>query len=85
MEAAQTKESAAVSEVLLLTALQVAVPMWIMDLWALPPGARTNQVRLWAEDAADVIAARGDIIQYGGKRVTYRISRRRTRRCSLFS
>jgi hypothetical protein len=66
--AAKTGEAEALSELLLLTALQVAVPMRIMDLRALPPGARTNQIRWWAEDAAGVIAARGDILQYGGKR-----------------
>jgi hypothetical protein len=57
-----------VNELLLLTALQAAVPLRIMDLRALPPGARAIQVQLWAEDAAGVIAARGDILMYGGRR-----------------
>jgi hypothetical protein len=54
-----------IAETSLLIALQAAVPLRIMDLRALPPGARANQIRLWAADASDVIAFRGDVLRYG--------------------
>lgn len=49
--------------------LRVAVPMWIDHLRHLPGPGQLEAVRLaWAKNAADQVAHRGDVLQYGGKR-----------------
>ncbi|WP_329013149.1 hypothetical protein OG271_03880 [Micromonospora rifamycinica] len=53
----------------LVIALQAAVPLWILDLAALPPALRDDRIRRWAADSADTVAHKGDILQFrGGKR-----------------
>ncbi|WP_194821283.1 hypothetical protein [Micromonospora sp. S-DT3-3-22] len=53
----------------LIIALQAAVPLWILELAALPPAHRDDRIRRWAADSADTVAHKGDILQFrGGKR-----------------
>lgn len=51
----------------LLLTLQVAVPLRIAELEAMPPKLRERLRTEWAREAVDVIAAQGDVLQYGGK------------------
>lgn len=50
------------SNTTLVTCLQLAVPLWIMKLRSLMPDARFALL----EGAADAIASRGDVLQFGG-------------------
>ena len=55
------------NDVLVLT-LRLAVPLRIAELQLLAGETRTRQVRWWAREAGDVVAHKGDVLQYGGKR-----------------
>ena len=53
---------------LLMVVLLTAVPLYIAELQRLQGETRTNQVRVWAAAAVDVLACQGDVLQYGGAR-----------------
>jgi hypothetical protein len=52
----------------LVTALQVAVPLHITELAALPARIREPLIERWAADAVEPAAHKGDALMFGGKR-----------------
>ncbi|MBM0256372.1 hypothetical protein [Micromonospora sp. 4G55] len=52
----------------LLIGLDAAVPLWMLELAALPAGIRDERRMRWAAEAADAVAYQGHTLQYGGKR-----------------
>lgn len=52
----------------LVIGLQAAVPLWILDLAALPEVERDARIRVWARVGADEVGSKGDVLQYGSKR-----------------
>ena len=47
--------------------LQVAIPLRMAELHAMSPTERRRIIRMWAADAADVVAVRGDQLMYRTK------------------
>jgi hypothetical protein len=55
--------------VLLMSTLQLAVPMLINELMSMPEQSmRTDTAQHWAKVAVDEVASYGDALQFGGKR-----------------
>jgi hypothetical protein len=52
----------------LIFGLQAAVPLWILELTALPEVERDARIRTWARVGADEGGSKGDVLQYGSKR-----------------
>lgn len=50
----------------LTSGLQAAVPLWILQLAAHDQAARDRIRTRWAREAAEAVAHRGDVLQYGG-------------------
>jgi hypothetical protein len=48
------------------TVLQVSVPMWLLRLQDFAEDTQDDEAARWAHDAADVVASKGDVLQYGG-------------------
>ena len=51
---------------LLVASLQAAVPMWIAEAERLPAVARDALLQEWRADAAEVVPAEGDNVNFGG-------------------
>jgi hypothetical protein len=51
---------------LLMTSLQVSVPIKVAELQRLPPEILTDMLRHRGPDLADIIASRSDILMFGG-------------------
>lgn len=54
------------AQVALLATLAVAVQLRIHELQEMPERVRERWLRLWAAEAVDPLASRGDVLQYGG-------------------
>lgn len=52
----------------LLSALDAAVPLWMLELDRMTPEIRELDRQVWARRSADAIAAHGDVLQYGSRR-----------------
>jgi hypothetical protein len=52
----------------LLIGLDAAVPLRMLDLGRMCVDRRRATAKAWAAEAADVIACKGDVLQYGSKR-----------------
>ncbi len=60
--------ASATSHPVLVETLCLAVPLWIRELLRLRGETRTVQAQQWARRAADSVASKGDILQYGSKK-----------------
>lgn len=57
-----------VREEVLRSCLEVAVPMRLLELAAMPPVVRAATIEEWRRTAVEPIASRGDILQYGSRK-----------------
>lgn len=60
--------SALAREAALVEGLAVAVPLRLMELAQLDPETRGRRIRVWATDAANDVAYRGDDLLFGSKK-----------------
>jgi hypothetical protein len=59
--------SAPASTPVLLMTLQLAVPLWIERWKRLSWAERTERLEKRAAECAEIVASKGDVLQYGGK------------------
>lgn len=52
----------------LVECLDLAVPLWMAELYALDERDRVLRMQLWRREAGPVIAERGDVLMFRGKK-----------------